>query len=261
MSKSKSSKSPKYIFTLENLNLSIIHLKYNIDVGEIYSMVVDNPLDTTKLTELYKTNKNTHDIISFLDEAKRPRSCQVSMIDFTSKKEVNLLRYHCFWCKSPFDTRPIGCPTKYVPNQIIKTYHSYISKDTYTIKENVTVDKMNNLDNEQFIPTQKGEYYETDGVFCSFNCCQSYINDNKHNRLYDNSHMLLTKLYNDIMDTKTVVISPAPNWRTLEHYGGHLNILQFRDSFNKVDYEYHGYNKEIPNFLALGMLFETKIKF
>ena len=49
---------------------------------------------------------------------------------------------------------------------------------------------------------QSGEYYETDGIFCSFNCCQSYINDNKHIRLYDNSHMLLLKMYNDLMELK-----------------------------------------------------------
>ena len=106
-----------------------------------------------------------------------------------------------------------------------------------------------------------GEYYETDGVFCSFNCCQSWINDNKHNRMYDSSTMLLLKLYNTIMGTRMIVISPAPHWRVLETYGGHLNIIKFREGYNKMDYECHGNTKPLPIFLPLGTLFEEKIKF
>ena len=257
MSKSKQS---KYTFTLENLNVGHIHLKYGIEIDD-NNISEDNPNITTKLTDLHKYKKNTPEIVSFLDETKRPRACNVSMIDFVSNKEVNLLRYNCFWCKNPVDTRPIGCPTKYVSNQIFRKYHSHISKDTYTIKENVTSDRMNSLDRNIFTPMQSGEYYETDGIFCSFNCCQSYINDNKHIRLYDNSHMLLLKMYNDLMGTKNIVITQAPHWRTLEQYGGNLNILQFRESFNKIEYEYHGNTKNVPNFLPIGMLYEGKIKF
>ena len=47
--------------------------------------------------------------------------------------------------------------------------------------------------------------------------------------------MLINKrLFNTIMGTKTTVINPAPHWRLLQHYGGHLNIVQFRESFNKM---------------------------
>ena len=64
-----------------------------------------------------------------------------------------------------------------------------------------------------------------------------------------------------MMGTKTVIINPAPHWRLLEQYGGNLNIIKYRDGFNKVDYEYHGYTKKLPNFLPLGSMFEEKIKF
>jgi hypothetical protein len=70
----------------------------------------------------------------------------------------------------------------------------------------------------------------------------------------------MTKLYNEITNTKNCVISSAPHWRTLEQYGGHLNIIQFRDSFNNVDYECYGMTKNIK-FLPIGTLFEEKIKF
>ncbi len=143
----------------------------------------------------------------------------------------------------------------------MKKYHSHISRDTYTIKENVTTKRRKELNESEQLSLKIGEYYETDGVFCSFNCCQSWINDSKHNRLYDRSTMLLTKMYNTMMGTKMNIVSPAPHWRVLEQYGGYLNIIKFRESFNKVDYECHGNTKPVPKFLPLGILFEEKIKF
>jgi hypothetical protein len=246
----------KYTLILTNINIEEVNAKYGINSDNIN--IVDNPNMTTKLSEL-KTEKGTPEVISFLDESKKSHNCNVSMIDFNAKLNINLLRYHCFWCKNPFETKPIGCPVNYISNQAIKKYHSHISKDTYTIKENITTSRKEKIqDNNILIETSP--YYETDGVFCSFNCCKSYILDNKHNKLYDKSLILMTKLYNEITNTKNGVISCAPHWRTLEQYGGHLNIMQFRDSFNNIDYECHGMTKNIK-FLPIGTLFEEKIKF
>ena len=254
------SKSTVLNFTLKNMNISKINNNYGIKIQENNEMLEENPTDTTKLTELNKTEKGTPEIISFLDESKRTHVCHISMVDYNSKMNINLLRYHCFWCRNPFETIPIGCPIKYISSQAVKKYHSNISRDTYTIKENITRCRRQSLKNDNF-SINLGEYYETDGVFCSFNCCQAFINDNKHVRLYDNSTMLLTKMYNDMMKTKTVIITPAPNWRILEHFGGHININQFRDGFNKVDYECHGCTKNLPRFEPIGFLFEEKMKF
>lgn len=246
----------KYVLLLTDINIEKLNNKYEITNNN--NLQIDNPTKTTKLTEL-SVEKGTPDVVSFLDESKRSHVCNVSMIDFNAKMNINLLRYHCFWCKNPFETKPIGCPINYISDQAIKKYHSHISKDTYTIKENITSVKKNNLKDESII-FENSPYYETDGVFCSFNCCKSYIMDNKHNRLYDNSIMLLTKMYNEITKTKNAVISPAPHWRNLEQYGGNLNILHFRDSFNNIDYEYQGTSKNIV-FKPIATLYEEKIKF
>ena len=260
MSSKSLTKKSKYVFTLKDVNISRINITYGIETS---STVIndDKPLaKTTKLTEL-NTDKGTPEVISFLDESKKPHTCHVSMIDFHSRMDVNLLRYNCFWCNHPFDTRPIGCPIKYIPSKAEKKYHSHISRDTYTIKESITEKRRTLIDKNDQISVKIGEYYETDGVFCSFNCCQAWINNNKHDRLYDLSSTLLAKMYNSIMGTKTIVIGPAPHWRVLEQYGGHLNIIKFRDGFNKIDYECHGNTKPIPIFAPMGMLFEEKIKF
>lgn len=257
----KYKKKSKYIFTLKGMNIKCINDTYGISIPK--NEKNDNEKhssNTTRLTEL-DTKKGTPEVVSFLDESKRLHTCHVSMIDFKSRMDINLLRYNCFWCRHPFDTHPIGCPVKYVASQAQKTYHSHISRDIYTIKEDITSKRRKEMDNTEQLFLKIGEYYETDGVFCSFNCCKAWINDNKHNRLYDFSNVLLMKMYNAIMDTKMVNISSAPHWRTLEQYGGHLNILKFREGFNKVDYEFHGNTKNIPKFLPIGTLFEENIKF
>ena len=72
------------------------------------------------------------------------------------------------------------------------------SREYYTITENVTKKNKKKLEkNGEFISSTE-EYYQTDGVFCSFNCCKAFIEDNKHKRVYDNSSLLLLKMYNEI---------------------------------------------------------------
>jgi hypothetical protein len=244
---SKSIKKSKYTFTFFGMRLNDINSKYNIE-----SIKEKQCRDTTEIQLL---NKNQ--IISFLDESKNVHNCQVSVIDFT-KKDM----YNCFWCKSKFNTYPIGCPTKYIPNKITRTYFSNISKDNYSIRCNITSDKLNKIQKtDGEISLQRGCCYETDGVFCSFNCCKAYIEDNKHVRLYDVSNTLLLKMYNNMMNTKMGTISSAPHWRNLKVYGGHLELEEFRKTFNKIDYEYHGDSHSLNKYLPIKNYYEEKIKF
>lgn len=253
-------KKSKYAFSLNAINISQIRALYIDDCKNIEDANEDTS-NTTRLSDL--SNSTVLDTVSFLDESKCMRTCRVSMIDFRSGRSVNLLRYHCYWCKNPFSSQPIGCPIKYVPNKAVKKYHSHISQSTYTINENVTskrARKLNETDDND-VELCKGEYYETDGVFCSFDCILAYILDNKHDRLYDQSQMLLTKMYNTIMGTRQGVITPAPHWRLLDQYGGHLSIVKFREGFNKIEYECYGITRPMPTFSPIGVLYEEKIKF
>lgn len=251
-------KQSKYAFVLTNLDIKRINSIYGITTTDISESTEADVLhNTTRLSEL-NINKSTPEIISFMDESKKPHSCNLSMIDFNAGKDVNLLRYCCYWCKNPFETRPIGCPIKYIPNQAVKRYYSHISKDTYTIKENIT-DEGDISDNGD-VDLKRGDYYETDGVFCSFNCCSAYIQDNKHNSTYNNSMHLLRKIYTDITGIKNTFIVPAPSWRTLDQYGGFMNIVKFREGFNKIEYHTHGTYRDVK-FHSVGTMYEETIKF
>lgn len=274
----KTRKSKKYNFVLKNINTDKIDQKYGISIMSNLSQNDDQPINTTKLSELNDIYSNSQpDSISFLDETKRLYQCYVSMIDFNSGENVKNLNYNCFWCKHSFQSDPIGCPIRYVSNKGIKTYYSEISKDKYIIKENITEHKKNLLTSQSnfiFIPIksnnsnitfEENSHYVTDGIFCSFNCCKAFINDNNHISMYEHSNFLLTKLYNEFTNflKKDAVknINPSPHWRLLKVYGGHLTINQFRESFNKIQYDFHDMLSLKTKFKPLATLFEEKINF
>ena len=255
----------KYIFTLKDVNTEKVDQRFGISI--VSNITVDDsvPQNTTKISEL-SANRNTPEIISFIDEAKKAHKCTVSMVDFTTEKEfLYSTVYDCFWCRNsiPKTVMAIGCPIRYIPTQAVKSYYSEISKDKYTIKENITTKRQKSIEEskDSCLTVIDKNYYLTDGIFCSFNCCMAYIDDNKHNSMYDMSEMLLLKMYHDVHPTKVQSIDMAPHWRKLKQCGGDLSIERFRDSFNKIEYQEHGYVSGIPKFKSLGILFEEKLKF
>jgi hypothetical protein len=104
-------------------------------------------------------------------------------------------------------------------------------------------------------------YYETDGVFCSFDCMCAFLDENKHNPYYQDSQMLISKMYNDLIGIEIDSLNSAPHWRTLSDYGGWLSIEKFRETFGKIDYTSHGYIKNMPNYKPTGEAYEKMLKF
>lgn len=256
----------KYLFTLKGVDVEKVDQRFGITIVSNINIVSENqPKNTTKISDL-SVNRNTPEIVSFVDEAKKSHKCTISMIDFYTNKENNdTSHYHCFWCRHsiPETVMAIGCPVKYVPSQAVKKYYSEISKDHYTIKENITSKRKETIskENNDRLQIVNRDYYLTDGIFCSFNCCMAFIEDNKHTSLYDMSEMLLLQMYHNIYHAKVATIDIAPHWRKLSQYGGNLSIVEFRDSFNKIEYQDHGFVSRVPKFKSMGVLFEEKLKF
>jgi hypothetical protein len=254
----------RYTFTLLGINLEKVDQKYGIN--KVSSIPEDDihPENTTKINDL-EIIKKTPDVISFLDESKKVVKCFVSMIDFKSFRSIDgKNKYKCYWDKNyiPDNFQAIGCPIRYIPSRVTKTYHSEITKENYSISEPITEIRRNEIQesNDSRMKIETKAYYETDGIFCSFNCCMAHIEDpdNKNNPLYQYSESLLLKMYNELneyeLNDSISEIMSAPHWRTLSEFGGHQSIEQFRDSFNKVKYKYHG-------MISIGRLFEDNIQF
>ena len=201
-------RTSKYTFILKGVDTQTIHIKYGF-----YKDV--QKTDISKLEEVDSKDK----FVSFLDDIKKLHACNVVMIDHNTNKEP--VCRECFWDHCTFESYPIGCPIKYIPSRAVKRYKSEITRETYEITQNITKAKREELeaeDNRQ-ITIQKNEYYLVDGSFCSFNCCQAFIQAHKHIPFYKDSEMLLRKMYREMTGKKIDTISPAPHWRLLKsHY-------------------------------------------
>lgn len=257
-------KSGKYLFSLRGVNISKVEQQYGIGIMDTEEVEHGQiPMHSTDINDLV-TVKRTPDIISFLDESKRLRKCTVSMVDFRTGEEIKQGKEsdcRCFWDHHdiPQDIQAIGCPINYVPPKITKKYFSEIGQDNYSISEQVTIKKANDVKTRgnTRLSVNIQNYYETDGVFCSFNCCMKYIDANRHNPIYNNSENLLLMMYNTLHTNSTEEIAMAPDIRKLIGYGGNMTIDQYRESFNSIEYKYYGILKCVP----VGHIYEKRIKF
>lgn len=255
----------KFTFTLKNIDTEKIHQLYNLNItSNITSnlMIKEQHIENiTKLSEL-SLNNDDKDIVSFLDDNK-DKMDNITMKDFLSLEKLpEKVDVNCYWCRNRFDWMPIGCPLKYNSSQLEKTYYSDITKDKYTIKENISSSKRKRFEDNknEKISILEREYYEVDGIFCSFNCCLSFIQENKHNSIYKHSKNLLKKIYYDFFGKFPDNLTAAPSWRLLKEYGGNLSISEFRNKFNKVDYIQAGMIRNNLKFKMCGIVFNEKNK-
>lgn len=237
------------IFTLKNIDLEKIKLKYGLNITHEQSVIGAK----TYIEDIEKISK--HDgFVSFVDESKRQLMCKLTTINFQSDIE-----YKCRWCRHMIDSHyvPIGCPIKYVADKAVKKYLSAISKESYTISEPISKKKKENVPKN--IEIEEKNYYETEGIFCSFNCCVAYIKspEIRNNPKYKYSFILLYQMYEEVQGTEKKDIIPAPHWLLLKENGGHLTIKEFRESFNRIEYVYQG----VLKFSDIGNLYEDRIKF
>jgi hypothetical protein len=250
----------KFTFTLKNIDVDKINKLYNLNITSNLQTNETNLENTTKLSDL-TLNNDEKEMHSFLEN--KDDKMIVTMIDYISLDKIpDKTDVKCFWCRHSFDCYPLGCPLKYVSSQLEKTYFSDITKDKYTIKENISRDKRNffqkNINPK--INILEREYYEVDGFFCSFNCCLAFINENKNDSLYKHSKNLLKKIYFDIFKIYPNNFHPSPSWRLLKDYGGKLSIEEFRKSFNKIEFVNMGLLRNSLKFRMCSLIFNEKNK-
>lgn len=83
----------------------------------------------------------------------------------------------------------------------------------------------------------KDGYFDTEGIFCSFNCMCSYLHENSNNIAYKDSGTLMYLMYKTIFGEYPLKmnIRKALSWKLLKQYGGNLSIEDFREMFNIVN--------------------------
>lgn len=249
-------------FMLKGIQPSILDEKYNFTSFKTTKC----PDNKTRLLDLQCQNRPEINHFSFLDESKKDHQCVVTMKKYISQETLpSSTMIHCFWCRHDFPYKPIGCPIEYIPHRMIKKYHSEITKDMYVLRENVTSSQLKELHpdntNPSQIQIQPRDYYLIDGLFCSFNCCLAFIKDHSMEPLYHNSETYLNKMYYDVFGNQATPLVPAPSWRLLKNYGGHMSIEEFRKNFFKVDFfDVDNMVCPFPNSKPIGFLFEKQIR-
>ena len=217
----------------------------------------------TKTTSVFDIGLIRPEFTNFLSDTKRQYTLHLTMIDSTTRENVLDCAIgktvSCLWCRHRFDWAAIGCPLRYVPSKIFKTLQSPVTNESYVIKENVSDHDISRTGSAAATES----YYETDGVFCSFSCCLAYTNEKAGIAMYHQSKSLLMNMYyhvnelhakGDISDS----LKPAPSWRLLKEYGGHLPIDEFRRSFSKTDFVEAHIVKHVPRLKPVGVLYESK---
>jgi hypothetical protein len=247
----------KRTFTLKNIELTATNLKYGL-----YTTVKeqkDLPVMTTKISDVITEAEHP---ISFLDENRKNYNTSITMVEWSKNKKIpEQTSLSCFWCRHTFDTKPIGCPIKYVNSLIEKNYISHITKDKYYMKENITPNKLNSFsdsyqeDDLINISPIKNNYYLVDGIFCSFNCALAFIKEHNHDVFYKESYSLLNYLYYAFIGKKEKLLS-APHWRLLKEYGGNLTIEEFRNTFYRTEYEFMFNVRDIKEMRSISKVFK-----
>lgn len=250
---------------LKNINHSQLDVKYNFkeykEKNKAYNMKGTSSINKTKLYDF----KDNSCFYSYIDEAKSDHICLLTMHDVVSNqnlpKQTNLSCYHCH---HGFSNIPLGCPIDFKNSKIYKNYYSEITKNNYILQESIVSTNQNRPNHPSYFQTevQPLNYYVTDAIFCSFNCCKAFIQNNKNIPIYTQSEYLLNKIYKDLFETtEKFHIEPAPDWRLLEKYGGPLSIDEFRKNFYKIDYiTKDEYMTNLPSFKSIGFVYEKKIK-
>lgn len=98
----------------------------------------------------------------------------------------------------------------------------------------------------------------TEGLFCSFNCSQSYIDECYSKDMYDHinkTNMLLFVYY--IFNNKLIsYIKPSPSKYKMVHFGGNMTVQEYENEILSLDLNQQ---KEIED-INFSILCETYIK-
>lgn len=199
------SKKGQYVFILQGL-------KYKDLIKEYYDPI-SREVPNCSVTTLLPSPPS-----GIFSDVKNRIRIYTTMIDAHQQKCLpQSTNKPCWWCGYEFETIPLGIPL---------CYHPHTDKTSSDIHKFLT---------SRNFQAQTNDFFETDGLFCSFPCCKAHLVANGFKGKYKNSFSLLTllhvKLYGDIN-----VIPSAPPRELLEKWGGSLTIEEYRNKFGRYQY-------------------------
>lgn len=164
----------------------------------------------------------------------------------------------CFWCRQSIGDADIQCPIRYFPTEVQQTCLSEITNESYSIRQSIP--SHSDIPQSNIKVVTDG-YYQTEGQFCSYNCCIAYIEDNtNHHQLYSRSKVYLYKiLLTQDWYVKGTIIHPSPHWKLLSEYSGHMTPEEYKKSIGTRIYTTSGNKRMNVKTIPLNEVFDETI--
>lgn len=206
----------------------------NLETHVILSDIDENNDNKNKNNDkMYEVSSLSHSrskkAMKYTDFHKHKAKVWVNMIDIYYGGALPRATTKKCWgnCRSKFKNEPIGCPIKY----------HHISPDNNTKIAELDRQRIIELLKTANLPTDTTDFYETEGIFCSFNCAKGYILQKlaEGHRRYQKSLSLLSALQITLIG-KLSPIESTSSWKLLKEWGGHLDAKELRASVGKLVY-------------------------
>lgn len=214
--------------------------------------------------------------VTFFNTFRSDATCHITMVDAmtgrplpdrtpTGEVILDVDRLVCRWCTmtigEPETRLPVGVPVDWVAPQRIHSYQSEVSRDVFTIKENICSASL--PQGEAFgggVVQSRPGHFKCRWAFCSMNCVLAFALENQHAAEYSRSVSLTHRLYAQLFPEKKDKLLPSHHWSTLKKHGGFLTTEAFMMRIGHVVYLERG-NVELPIFKTYGTMVEEKICF
>jgi len=262
----KSKKVPKkkatqdeFTFTLSNIDVAKIDKDFNMDKMREFGCditgkgIMFDVSEGTSLEKLGISSLRKEPITTIVSKDKKKIYMYLSLLDIVSCKKIpSETNIPCHGCRRKFKSQPLGIPIDFHPSYYVsKNDQSKIKRLTTREKEVMELDKENNI--------VIMDYFDTEGIVCSFNCIISYIEECP-SPIYKKTPYLISLLYKMIFgkypDQKII---RAPSWKMREEYGGPLSDDEFEQSLQTIQFtDTHQLQRVQKLFNPVSRIFEVK---
>lgn len=248
----------EFTFTLSNIDVAKIDKDFNMermkefgcDITSKNNIIFD---EGTSLEKLGISSLKREPIVTVISKDKKKIHTYLSLIDIVSGKKIpEETNIPCHGCRRKFKSQPMGIPIDFHPSY-------YVSKNDSTKIKRLTIKEREKLENDKNNSIVVMDYFDTEGIVCSFNCMISCIEESP-SPIYKKTPYLISMMYRMIFgkypDQKII---KAPSWKMREEYGGPLSDDEFERSLQTIQFsDTHQCQKVQRATNPVGRIFEVQ---
>lgn len=209
-------------FVLRDIDVVGIDKQFNMkemNIEDNIEIVFDVSNITTSIDKLGISSLKTQPITTTVQKEKIKMHTFIPLINYVTQSSLpTSTTIPCYGCHRRFDTVPLGVPIEYYPS-VYKCDDRITKKLTIQERESMQQNDTENL--------ERREYFDVEGIVCSFNCMYNVIEDNP-SPLYKKSQLLIPHLYRIVFgEYPQSKIQRSPSWKLREEYGGCISDGEF----------------------------------